>query len=268
MQGLQTRKFLTFHKSNGKMGKLEMTSTLDNKDLISLTEDGGVKKLVKNQGTGEKLTLGSIAKVSYSASVANSGVQFAAGNEYRSTVSDSTMVTGWDIGLASMTVGEKSKILCSPKYGYGPEGVPPIIPPQANLEFDIEVIECEGNIFNLETFADNNPLTPRSPEDIMASYLKRKEIRDSAEKKQGVEAIKDFLRGIYVFGLFQGQTGQRAPWYLNPLITFPGMFAIVAAAFFIVVSSGGVSVSRPPASLTEDIDLSFISAVTDGIFWG
>mmetsp|Transcript_4751 Transcript_4751/g.6516 ORF Transcript_4751/g.6516 Transcript_4751/m.6516 type:complete len:285 (-) Transcript_4751:86-940(-) len=246
---------LSHQKYAAKLNARDLRMSAVESETVSLTEDGGVKKTVIRAGTGEKLTLGSIAKLSYSAKVAETGRIFAGGEVYRSTVNDKTMVPGWDIGLGSMNVGEKARISCEPSYGYGAEGIPPIIPSDASLEFEIEVLECEGNILNPSTFADNNPLTPRSPEGIMDAYLKRQEQKESEEQLEGLDAIKDFFKGIYVFGLFEGQTGERPPWYLNPFITFPAMFAVVAVAFYIVITSGGVTLERPVEELLDDVDI-------------
>jgi hypothetical protein len=43
------------------------------------------------------------------------------------------------------------------------------------------------------------------------------------------------------YGLFEGETGERPPWFLRPSITFPLAFAIVGAAFFFVYSQGAIT---------------------------
>lgn len=42
-----------------------------------------------------------------------------------------------------MSVGERAKLTCSPDYAYGQKGHPGVIPPNATLIFDVELIRLE-----------------------------------------------------------------------------------------------------------------------------
>ena len=57
--------------------------------------------------------------------------------------------------------------------------------------------------------------------------------------KEGLEGFIDWAKSIYIFGLFSTK-GEKPPWYLNPLITFPTIFAIVGLGFYLVVALDGV----------------------------
>ncbi|EGB09880.1 hypothetical protein AURANDRAFT_8873, partial [Aureococcus anophagefferens] len=50
------------------------------------------------------------------------------------------VIRGWDRGVLQMSFGERSKLTISPEYGYGSDGVKPLIPPNAKLIFDLELL--------------------------------------------------------------------------------------------------------------------------------
>lgn len=50
------------------------------------------------------------------------------------------VIRGWDEGVAQMSVGQRARLTCSPDYAYGPRGYPGVIPPNATLVFDVELL--------------------------------------------------------------------------------------------------------------------------------
>ncbi|KAJ2288894.1 Fork head 1 [Coemansia sp. RSA 2706] len=51
------------------------------------------------------------------------------------------LIKGWDEGVPQMSLGERAKLTITSDYGYGAHGVPGLIPANATLIFDVELLK-------------------------------------------------------------------------------------------------------------------------------
>lgn len=114
-------------------------------------------------GSGRQLNFGDVATVKYTCSVPGASQPFARSNSQKVIVGDGIMIRGWDAALSTMAVGEKATVLVTDpeRFGYGAEGIPPFVPPNAQLEMEIELLGAEDGA-DLSTLATSDPLKPVS----------------------------------------------------------------------------------------------------------
>jgi peptidyl-prolyl cis-trans isomerase A (cyclophilin A) len=107
----------------------------------------GIEDLVV--GTGAEATSGDAVKVHYVGALTN-GKEFDSsrthGEPFDFELGGGQVIPGWDQGVVGMKVGGKRKLVVPPSLGYGARGSPPVIPPNATLVFEIELLEVtKGN---------------------------------------------------------------------------------------------------------------------------
>ena len=93
-------------------------------------------------GSGPAVKAGETAAVQYTGRLED-GSKFDSsegGQPYEFKLGAGTVIKGWDEGVAGMQVGGKRTLVIPPDLAYGPGGYPPVIPANATLTFDVELM--------------------------------------------------------------------------------------------------------------------------------
>ena len=140
--------FAPIHSGCSRLG--QSSKTVLHSAVASTNLADGLVKTVTQQGYGAPLKYGEVATVKYSCYVpttdGSTPQPFTQSPRQKVVVGDGVMIQGWDEALPTMNVGERAiiRVEDSEKFGYGTAGVPPLIPPNAVIEIDIEVFESEA----------------------------------------------------------------------------------------------------------------------------
>jgi len=96
-------------------------------------------------GTGREAQLGDALQVHYTGWVKNSALEFDSSYVRGSPITIKRLgagkvIPGWELGLEGMAEGTRARLRIPPALGYGARGMPPVIPGNADLVFDIELV--------------------------------------------------------------------------------------------------------------------------------
>ena len=99
------------------------------------------------EGTGDQeVKLGDTISVHYTGTLVD-GTKFDSsvdsGEPFTFTIGQGMVIQGWEQGLIGMKIGEKRKLIIPSELGYGQAGAGELIPPNAVLLFDIELISID-----------------------------------------------------------------------------------------------------------------------------
>ncbi|MCB0211182.1 MAG: FKBP-type peptidyl-prolyl cis-trans isomerase [Anaerolineae bacterium] len=107
------------------------------------TTSSGLQYVVLEEGTGESPGEGSLVSVHYTGTLEDGTVFDSSrnrGQPIEFALGKGEVIPGWDEGIALMKEGGKARLIIPPDLAYGEQGAGGVIPPNATLVFDVELV--------------------------------------------------------------------------------------------------------------------------------
>lgn len=118
-----------------------------------VTTDSGLMITTTQSGSGVSAALGSNVSVHYTGWLYEPESETGRGEKFDSSVDRGApfqfplgagrVIAGWDEGVSGMVIGEKRELIIPPDLAYGSRGAGGVIPPDATLLFEVELLAVE-----------------------------------------------------------------------------------------------------------------------------
>ena len=113
-----------------------------------MTTPSGLKIIDTKVGTGPSPKPGQTCAMNYTGWLYENGKKGAkfdsnldhGGTPFEFPIGQHRVIAGWDEGVATMKVGGKRTLIIPPELGYGARGAGGVIPPNATLKFEVELL--------------------------------------------------------------------------------------------------------------------------------
>ncbi len=156
-------------------------------------------------GTGTEATAGKGVSVHYTGWLFNNGEQ---GKKFDSSVDRRSpfefslgagmVIKGWDEGVQGMKVGGKRTLIIPSELGYGARGAGGVIPANATLKFDVELLEVEGDELEVEDDGDIGAVSE-------GLLIEDTEVGEGTEATRGTNVSVHYTGWLYQ----NGEQGQK-----------------------------------------------------------
>uniref|UniRef100_A0A7N0U538 peptidylprolyl isomerase n=1 Tax=Kalanchoe fedtschenkoi TaxID=63787 RepID=A0A7N0U538_KALFE len=227
----------------------------------------GLKKKLLKEGEGwETPDVGDEVEVHYTGTLLD-GTQFDSSrgrDTFKFTLGQGQVIKGWDLGIKTMKKGENAIFTIPPELAYGDSGSPPTIPPNATLQFNVELLSwssvkdiCkDGGVIKKIIKEGEKWENPKDLDEVLVNYVVKLEDGTVVAKAEGVEfVVKD---GHLCTGLVRAvktmKKGEKVLLTVKPQYGF-GENGLPA--------SGNVGAIPPNATLQIELELLSWKTVTE-----
>ncbi len=109
----------------------------------TVTTNSGLKYIILKKGSGEQAVVGKEVTVNYIGYLLDGSEfdnSYKRGEPLKFVLGEGKVIKGWDEGIALMHIGDKFRLIIPPQLGYGERGAGSVIPPNATLIFDTQLM--------------------------------------------------------------------------------------------------------------------------------